>query len=300
MTPDLLLRSPSDDDVAAISRVVDAQDIAWWGSPDGDADDTRDELAAVVGATGSLERGARLAVVGGRISGVGLILGHGHTSLAVDPTSPRADDVRRALIEWVSEHGGREIEAPRQDAIRLEQLAALGFAPRRSSFELERPGAVVDLPRPRWPDGIAPVAFRVGIDDEELHAMIYSFWTEVEGHTYRPIEEWRARLLTGSWFDAELVVVARADRGDGPIVGCALGRFFTGDVGWVSQLGVAPSARGVGLGRALLLEACHRLGRRRPRVIGLGVEAENANALGLYRSVGMEIVREWVHCERSE
>ena len=27
-------------------------------------------------------------------------------------------------------------------------------------------------------------------------------------------------------------------------------------------------------------------------VIGLGVEAENANALGLYRSVGLEIARE--------
>jgi len=168
----------------------------------------------------------------------------------------------------------------------------------RSSFELERPGDVSDLTRPSWPAGIGPVPFRLGVDDEELHGMIYSFWADVPGHVVRPIEEWRSSILAGSWFDAEHVVVARFDDGDGPIVGCALGRTFTGDVGWVSQLGVAPAARGLGLGRAILLEVCHRLGRLRPRVIGLGVEAQNANALGLYRSVGMEIVREWVHCER--
>ena len=93
-------------------------------------------------------------------------------------------------------------------------------------------------------------------------------------------------------------MVARAADGAGPIVGCALGRTYTGNVGWVSQLGVARSARGLGLGRAVLLEACHRLGRKQPSVIGLGVEAENANALGLYRSVGMDVAREWVHCQR--
>jgi ribosomal protein S18 acetylase RimI-like enzyme len=37
---------------------------------------------------------------------------------------------------------------------------------------------------------------------------------------------------------------------------------------------------------------------RNPRIIGLGVEAENANALGLYRSVGFDICREWIHCSR--
>ena len=128
--------------------------------------------------------------------------------------------------------------------------------------------------------------------------MIYSFWTDVVGHTARPIDEWRSAILAGQWFDADLVVIARADKGEGPIVGCALGRTFTGGVGWVSQLGVARSARGLGLGRAILIEACRRLSRKRTEVIGLGVEAENANALGLYRSVGFEVTREWLHCKR--
>jgi len=292
------LRVPDDGDIAAISRVVDAQDTAWWGEPDGDIDDVRDELDRVVRAMGSLDAGARVAAVDGTVVGVALAIGHGHTSVAVDPDADEAAAARLVLLGWLDEFDDIEIESPSQDTDRLRELASIGLVPYRSSFDLERPGSVEDLAEPRWPDGIVPVSFRLGVDDEELHTMIYSFWTDVAGHTARPIDEWRSSILAGPWFDADLVVIARADDGDGPIVGCALGRMFTGTVGWVSQLGVARSARGLGLGRAVLIEACRRLSCLEPQVIGLGVEAENANALGLYRSVGMEIVREWVHCAR--
>jgi len=292
------LLEPTDDDLAAISRVVDAQDTAWWGEPDGDIDDVRDELARVEQAMGSLEAGARVAMVGDALVGMASAMGHGHTSVAVDPTVAGGSAVRLALFEWLAGFGDVEIESPANDLDRLRDLASIGFVPKRSSFELERSGDVADLPHPRWPDGIAPVPFRLGVDDEELHEMIYSFWTDVVGHTARPIDEWRSAILAGQWFDADLVVIARADKGEGPIVGCALGRTFTGGVGWVSQLGVAHSVRGLGLGRAILIEVSRRLSRTGPRVIGLGVEAENANALGLYRSVGFEITREWLHCER--
>jgi mycothiol synthase len=293
------LRAPVEGDLEAIARVVDAQDTAWWGAPDGDLDDVRDELERVRRATGSLDVGARVAVVEGAVVGVAMSVGHGHTSVAVDSTDVDASVVRRALFRWLAEFGDDvQIDAPAQDVERLSDLAALGFTPLHSSFELERPGDVADLPDPMWPDGIVPVPFGLGVDDEELHEMIYSFWTDVPGHTYRPIDEWRSSILAGQWFDPHLVVLARSDDSGGPIQGCALTRTFTGGVGWVSQLGVARSARGLGLGRALLIEACRRLGVKEPRIIGLGVEAENANALGLYRSVGFEIAREWIHCSR--
>jgi mycothiol synthase len=293
------LRVPSDDDVVAVSRVVDAQDTAWWGEPDGDVDDLRDEFRRVELTMGSLDVGARVAVVDGEIVGVALRVGHGHTSVAVDPGSASAAAARRELIAWLAGFGDVEIESPAHDAERLDALASFGFVPHRSSFELERRGDVADLPEPSWPSDIVPVGFRPGVDDEELHTMIYSFWTDVAGHTQRPLDEWRGAFLEGSWFDAGLIVVTRAEGGSGPIVGAAINRTFNGDVGWVSQLGVAHSARGLGLGRAILIESCRRLGRLQPRIIGLGVEAENANALGLYRSIGMEIAREWVHCTRA-
>ena len=259
-----------------------------------------DELERVRRATGSLDVGARVAVVEGAVVGVAMSVGHGHTSVAIDATDGDASVVRRALFRWLAEFGDDvQIDAPAQDVERLTDLDALGFTPLRSSFELERPGDIADLPDPTWPDRIVPVPFRLGADDEELHEMIYSFWTDVPGHTYRPIDEWRSSILAGQWFDPQLVVLARSDDRGGPIQGCALTRMFTGSVGWVSQLGVARTARGLGLGRALLIESCRRLGVKAPRIIGLGVEAENANALGLYRSVGFEIAREWIHCSRS-
>jgi ribosomal protein S18 acetylase RimI-like enzyme len=295
----LVLRAAVDADVSAISRVVDAQDTAWWGEPDGDIDDVRQELDRVRSAMGSLSVGSRVAVRGDHIVGVALAVGHGHTSVAVDGPANDASSIRRMLFEWLADLGDDvEIDSPAQDADRLVDIAALGFVPSRSSFELERGGDTSDLPDPVWPSTIVPMPFRLGVDDEELHEMIYSFWTDVPGHTHRPIDEWRSWILAGPWFDADLIVVARGDGGVGPIVGCAISRLFAGGVGWVSQLGVARSARGLGLGRALLIEACRRLSAREPRVIGLGVEAENANALGLYRSVGLEIAREWIHCAR--
>jgi ribosomal protein S18 acetylase RimI-like enzyme len=293
------LRVPLEGDVEAIGRVVDAQDTAWWGAPDGDLDDVRDELERVRRAMGSLDVGARVAVMEGSGVGVAMAVGHGHTSVAVDSAYRDASLVRRALFAWLAEFGDDvQIDAPAQDVDRLGDLDALGFTPLRSSFELERPGDIADLPDPTWPVGMVPVPFRLGVDDEELHEMIYSFWTDVPGHTYRPIDEWRSWILAGQWFDADLIVVARDGEGRGSLQGSVVSRTFTGGVGWVSQLGVARTARGLGLGRALLIEACRRLGVKQPRIIGLGVEAENANALGLYESVGFEIAREWIHCSR--
>jgi mycothiol synthase len=293
------LRAPVESDLQAIARVVHAQDTAWWGEPDGDLDDVRDELERVRRAMGTLDAGARVAVVEGSVVGVAMAVGHGHTSVAVDVPDGDGSAVRRALFAWLAEFGDDvQIESPAQDAERAYDLDSLGFRPLRSSFELERPGDIADLPDPRWPDGIVPVPFRLGVDDEELHQMIYSFWTDVPGHTYRPIDEWHSLILAGSWFDADLVVVARNDDGRGSFQGCVIARTFTGSVGWVSQLGVARTARGLGLGRALLIESCRRLGMKEPRIIGLGVEAENSNALGLYRSVGFGIAREWIHYSR--
>jgi len=294
----IVLRAANPEDIDAVARVVDAQDVAWWGAPDGDLDDVRSEMARADRAAGALGSGVRVAVSGSRVIGVAMLVGHGQTTLAVDPAEPDSSEAMSGLLSWAVRHGAVEFEAPSHDGVRLQLLREFGFVANRSSFELERPGDVADLPRPSWPPGIVPVPFRLGVDDEELHEMIYSFWTDVPGHVARPIEEWRASILAGSWFHAENVVVARSDDGGGAFVGCAIGRTFTGDVGWVSQLGVAPAARGRGLGRAILLEACHRLGHEHRRVIGLGVEAENAGALRLYRSVGMEVVREWVHLER--
>ena len=83
------------------------------------------------------------------------------------------------------------------------------------------------------------------------------------------------------------------------MVGAALCRWYPGGVGWVSQLCVGRAAQGRGVGRTLLVEAFRRLVAVRPdtTTLALGVEAVNREALGLYRSVGLEVAREWQHWE---
>ena len=64
-------------------------------------------------------------------------------------------------------------------------------------------------------------------------------------------------------------------------------------VGTVNLLGVRRKFRGRGLGRYLLIWGIERLRSLGIGHIELAVEAENENAVGLYRSVGFDPVEEW-------
>jgi ribosomal protein S18 acetylase RimI-like enzyme len=61
----------------------------------------------------------------------------------------------------------------------------------------------------------------------------------------------------------------------------------------VDVLAVAARERRLGLGRALLLLAFTDLQRAGAHGLGLSVEAENRSALGLYRSVELDVECEW-------
>jgi ribosomal protein S18 acetylase RimI-like enzyme len=66
------------------------------------------------------------------------------------------------------------------------------------------------------------------------------------------------------------------------------------EAGWVEVLGVRPSWRGRGIGRALLRTGFAELGRRGLSRVLLGVDAGNeTGALRLYESEGMAVRREW-------
>ncbi len=74
--------------------------------------------------------------------------------------------------------------------------------------------------------------------------------------------------------------------GPGGYVGTVQGVMDRGPIGAIQNLGVVPSYRGLGLGRALVrraLEGFYQAGLRR---VYLEVTAENASAVRLYRAVG--------------
>ena len=196
------------------------------------------------------------------------------TILLVDPGDD-PEPALEALVAWLGERGHHELDSYGRDARRIAWLEANGFTYRRSFFDLRR-GVDTPLAPAIWPSGIAIARYRPGEDDEAVHALIYvdAAWAEVPGHTHRSLQTWRSMLTPDyrGW-------VARRD---GRPVGWVAGRVFSDGRGWVEQLAVARNARGLGLGRALLLHSLAELlpARRdlaRPR--GAGRERERHRPL---------------------
>jgi ribosomal protein S18 acetylase RimI-like enzyme len=221
----------------------------------------------------------------GRVAGYAAARDGGGTILLVDPgDDPR--DALGALVAWLGERGHHEVETYARDARRIAWLEANGFTYRRSAFDLRR-GVDPPLALPVWPSAVAIARYRPAEDDDAVHALIYvdAAWGEVPGHHERSLEAWRSTLTPGyrGW-------VARRDE---RLVGWVVGRVFSDRRGWVEQIAVARSARGLGLGRALLLHSLAELRSRGATSFALGVQSENENAIGLYRDVGFEVEREW-------
>jgi ribosomal protein S18 acetylase RimI-like enzyme len=126
-----------------------------------------------------------------------------------------------------------------------------------------------------------------------LYSFVYrdAAWAEVPGHAERTLPEWLDFHVasTRGW------VARREARPVGWVAGC---RYEDGP-GCVTQLAVATGQRGGGLGRALLVHALEDLRKVGATALWLGVMAANSRALGLYRSVGLEVVKEWRTYERA-
>jgi ribosomal protein S18 acetylase RimI-like enzyme len=143
------------------------------------------------------------------------------------------------------------------------------------------------VPAAAFPDGVNVAPYRLGHADEEVYRLIYvdAAWASVSGHAERDLDGWLEKERC-----CRSLFLARRD--DQP-VGWVAGRLLDNGRGYITTLAVATSERGRGLGRALLLHAFADLQLAGACGLALGVEAENEAALGLYRSVGLEVEREW-------
>ena len=272
-----MLRPATPADRPAVVALGLAEDAAWSGAPAVSAE----EVGEFIDSRGPgvvFERD-------GRVAGYAATGDGDETILLVDPGDAPGPALE-ALVAWLGERGRREVDCYARDAQRIAWLEGHGFTHRRSFFDLHR-----DIHPPLapavWPSGVLIARYRPGEDDAAVHALIYvdAAWAEVPGHTARSLEAWRSLLAPEDrgW-------VAR--RGERP-VGWVLGRVFDDGRGWVEQLAVARSARGVGLGRALLVHSLGELCSRGATSLATGVQGENENAIRLYRDVGFEVDREW-------
>lgn len=268
------LRPATDADRDTVLALAVAEEAAWLGAAESSAAEIREWLDSEGGVTGGvLSEDGRGFAQDGRHEAI-LI------ATAVEPVE--------ALLLWLRERRRPlEVATHAGDAPRIAVFEANGLRHVRSAFTLARPADPV--PPARFPDGVVVEPYRFGTDDAAVHRLMYvdAAWSAVEGHTNRDLEAWRSLESMST-----TLLLARRD---GRPVGWVCGRLLETGRGYVQTLAVARDERGGGLGRALLLHAFADLQAAGATDLGLGVEAANEQALGLYRSVGLTVEQEWRH-----
>ena len=135
---------------------------------------------------------------------------------------------------------------------------------------------VTPLAAPNWPEGIRPVAF-YAVDPQLIHAVLDASFPGLVA----ACEDWYGNLTTDAEFDPTLCVPALAQ--DGSVAGFV--QCWTSD--FIKDLAVAPSHRGNGVGKALMLHAFALFAARGADHVDLKVETTEQTARRLYARLGM-------------
>ena len=157
---------------------------------------------------------------------------------------------------------------------------------KRFRMEIDLDGSVdpfVLLPPYRW------VPWEEALIDQHAEVKYQSFRSEIDAHVFPCLGERQGcqrlmreiRRKPGFLAGATWLIATHEG-----YVGTVQGVMDRGPIGAIQNVGVVPSYRGLGLGRALVrqaLEGFYQAGLRRAY---LEVTAENSSAVRLYRTVG--------------
>src|SRR5688500_7400925 len=163
--------------------------------------------------------------------------------------------------------------------------ATAGMVPRRELLIMERQ-LEEEVPEPVMPPGVQIRPFVPGQDEQE--------WLRVNAAAFADHPEQAlidsddlADRMAESWFDPNGFFVATIND---TMVGFHWTKQHQEQLGEVYVLGIAPSAAGGGLGKALLLTGLRSLQERGSTRVELYVEADNRAAVQLYLSYGFTTV----------
>jgi len=172
-------------------------------------------------------------------------------------------------------------------------LRAYGYQPLWESWMLELPAGRSVAPPPALPDGVRIRSFQPGQDERAAYQTIEDAFNEWPNRSATAFEDWAAGVLRRPGFEPWQLLLAVED--DAVIGACSL--TMSGDSVFVSQLAVRHDRRGLGLGRALLLEAFAAGRRHGANRAELSTDSRTG-ALGIYLHVGMEVTSTFVHLAR--
>lgn len=292
--PDGLTAGPaSESDASAIAALLASRSLAVIGVIDTDEVEIRSVLTAP-------DAGGRFAVVrdaaGELVAFVGL-------------WSPESSAHVLAIVELREELVGTPVHEAllSYTALKAEPIAAgrqtLVASMARDATSralLERRGLVAvrrfllmdcafsgTLEPPSWPASVTSRPYVPARDLEAVHACLAEAFRDHFGGGFAALESFRHELA-GPEYAPELVTVAWRD---GRVVGAAVATSTfpeTPGYGYVGELGVVESARGCGLGLALLLESFARLEAAGCSGCALHVDADSeTGATRLYERAGM-------------
>jgi len=206
--------------------------------------------------------------------------------LAVDPDHRRGGVGRALLAQAIdcAPHGRLRLWAHGEDDASQALAQHFGFARLRTLWQMRR-SLFAPLPRAVLPEGVRVAPFRVGVDEQA--------WLEVNARAFVDLPDqggWQRTdldvRLNEPWFSPDGFLLAwREDA----LVGFHWTKVHGGvhePIGEVYVLGIDPSARGTGLGRALTLTGLHHLRSLDLAQAMLYVDASNRAAIELYESVG--------------
>lgn len=285
-------RRATEDDVAAICALVIAVDIAEYGVPDYEEADVRedfarerfdlandtwlvhDETGATRGYAAAWDKRPHELVVGDAFS------------------HPDGPDLYPWLVGVVSrrtqEHADVSGEA-KAHVFNSEPNTLRANALRDAGYDVcrvfRRMVIDLDVPPPAPTPGPGITIRPVTPDDHETCWQVQrESFAEHFDYVAESYESWHARLVAGETYRPQFWWLAEAD---GVPVGVLVGQHHD-DNGWVKTLGVLRSARGRGVGTALLLTAFAAFRADGAAKVGLGVDSDNSSgAMALYERIGM-------------
>ncbi len=169
-------------------------------------------------------------------------------------------------------------------------LESLGYGERWRSWVLRLPEGR-DIEPQTLPTGYAVRTAETEADRRAAYDVKEDAFLEWSEREREPFDDWTATSIHRPGFDPWNLRVAVDP--DGAVVGMCFVVLAEAS-GYVDQLAVRRDRRGLGLARALLVDA-FALAREHGATVSELSTDTRTGALGLYERVGMEVARVWIH-----